>query len=170
MTPPPPRGVAASELAGGTLQADGGMRSGHQDAGEATLRTAGRMSARTLARLAWASGTFAVLVVAATLLLIVLARGAQLPPGFRTAGVVETLQFLGPAIVGAVLAARRPHNPIGWLLLGLGLCFALYPVLEAVRGGRAGVDTEVASYAFTRASVACAEVSNRRVTVTGLLR
>ena len=105
------------------------MRSGHQDASEATLRTAGRISTHTLARLSWALGALAVLVVIATLLLIVGAREAQLPPGFRTAGVVETLQFLGPAIVGAVLAARRPHNPIGWLLLGLGLCFALYPLV-----------------------------------------
>ncbi|HSO54391.1 MAG TPA: hypothetical protein VL330_17005 [Actinomycetes bacterium] len=42
---------------------------------------------------------------------------------------METLQFLAPAIVGAVLAARRPYNPIGWLLLGIGLCFALYPLV-----------------------------------------
>jgi hypothetical protein len=69
------------------------------------------------------------MVVVATLLLILRARGAQLPSGFRTAGIVETLQFLAPAIVGAVLAARRPYNPIGWLLLGIGLCFALYPLV-----------------------------------------
>jgi hypothetical protein len=105
------------------------MRPGDRDAGEATPRTAGRRSRPTLARLAWVLGAVAVTVVVATLLLIVRARGAQLPPGFRTAGVVETLQFLGPAIVGAVLAARRPHNPIGWLLLGLGLCFAVYPLV-----------------------------------------
>jgi hypothetical protein len=73
-----------------------------------------------LIRLAWALGALAVLVVMATLLLIVRARGAPLPPGFQTAEVVETLQFLGPAIVGAVLAARRPHNPIGGCCLGWG--------------------------------------------------
>jgi hypothetical protein len=69
------------------------------------------------------------MVVVATLLLIVRARGTQLPPSFRTAGVIEPLRHLGPAIVGAVLAARRPHNPIGWLLLGLGLCFVVYPLV-----------------------------------------
>jgi hypothetical protein len=104
------------------------MGPGQRDAGEATLRTAGRVSTLTLARLAWGLGAVAVMVVVATLLLIVRARGTQLPPSFRTAGVIEPLRHLGPAIVGAVLAARRPHNPIGWLLLGLGLCFAVYPL------------------------------------------
>jgi hypothetical protein len=28
--------------------------------------------------------------------------------------------------VGAVLATRRPRHPVGWLLLGLGLCLALH--------------------------------------------
>ena len=35
------------------------------------------------------------------------------------------------ALAGAVLAARRPRNPIGWLLLGLGLCFIVFPLVEA---------------------------------------
>ncbi|HEX2291375.1 MAG TPA: hypothetical protein VHH53_14560 [Pseudonocardiaceae bacterium] len=126
---------------------DGDRRPGRHDAGEATPQTALRVAKPTRVRLAWALGALAVIVVVATLLLILQARGAQLPPGFRTAGIVETLQFLGPAIVGAVLAARRPANPIGWLLLGLGLCFALYPLvvmyvttaLVVVPGGLPGV-------------------------------
>jgi hypothetical protein len=110
-------------------QVDGGMRPGRHDAGEPAAQTAQRATEPPLVRLAWALGTLAVMVVVATLLLILRARGAQLPSGFRTAGIVETLQFLAPAIVGAVLAARRPYNPIGWLLLGIGLCFALYPLV-----------------------------------------
>jgi hypothetical protein len=105
------------------------MRPGRHDAGEATTQTTQRVAEPTLVRLAWVLGAVAVMVVAATLPLILRARGEQLPPGFQTSGVVETLQFLGPAIVGAVLAARRPYNPIGWLLLGVGLCFALYPLV-----------------------------------------
>ena len=108
---------------------NGGIRLGRHDADEATPQTTQRVAEPTLVRLAWALGTVAVIVVVATLLLILRARGAQLPHGFRTAEIVETLQFLAPSIVGAVLAARRPYNPIGWLLLGIGLCFALYPLV-----------------------------------------
>jgi hypothetical protein len=108
---------------------DGGIRPGRHDAGEATTQTTQLVAAPTLVRLAWMVGAAAVMVVVATLLLIFWARRAQLPSGFRTAGIVETLQFLGLVIIGAVLAARRPNNPIGWLLLGVGLCFALYPLV-----------------------------------------
>ena len=38
------------------------------------------------------------------------------------------LQNVVAAAAGAVLAARRPRNPIGWLLLGLSLCFVVYPL------------------------------------------
>jgi uncharacterized RDD family membrane protein YckC len=79
---------------------------------QATTQATQRVAAPILVRLAWVVGAAAVMVVVATLLLILRARGAQLPSGFRTAGVVETLQFLGPVIIGAVLAARRPYSPI----------------------------------------------------------
>ena len=89
------------------------------------------MTAPALSRLAWALGAAAATVAAATLLLVAGAPGEQLPVGFQTAGIADTLQNLMGALAGAVLAARRPRNPIGWLLLGIGLCFIVYPLIEA---------------------------------------
>jgi hypothetical protein len=89
------------------------------------------VTARKLSRLAWALAAAAATVAAATLLLVAGAAGEPLPAGSRTAGIADTLQSLMVALAGAVLAARRPRNPIGWLLLGLGLCFIVYPLVEA---------------------------------------
>jgi hypothetical protein len=89
------------------------------------------VTARNLSRLAWALGAAAATLAAATLLLVAGAPGQPLPAGFQTAGIADTLQNLMGALAGAVLAARRPRNPIGWLLLGLGLCFIVYPLVEA---------------------------------------
>ncbi len=50
-----------------------------------------------------------------------------MPAGFDTAGVVETVRYLAATTVGAILAARRPRNPIGWLVLALRLALAAYP-------------------------------------------
>src|SRR5213080_372952 len=42
------------------------------------------------------------------------------------APVITVLLFIPIfATVGAVLAAKRPTNPIGWLLSATGLCYAL---------------------------------------------
>jgi hypothetical protein len=89
------------------------------------------VTARNLSRLAWALGTTAVAVTVVTLLLIAGTTDEQLPTGSQTAGIADTLQSLMAALAGAVLAARRPRNPIGWLLLGLGLCFIVFPLVEA---------------------------------------
>jgi hypothetical protein len=89
------------------------------------------VTARNLSRLAWALGATAATVAAATLLLLAGAPGAPPPASLPTAGIADTLQSLMGALAGAVLAARRPRNPIGWLLLGLGLCFIVYPLVEA---------------------------------------
>jgi hypothetical protein len=89
------------------------------------------VTARNLGRLAWTLGAMAAGVAVATLLLIVGAPSAQLPVGSQTAGIADALQSLVAAVAGAVLAARRPRNPIGWLLLGLGLCFVIFPLVVA---------------------------------------
>jgi hypothetical protein len=56
--------------------------------------------------------------------------------------VPPTLAAFTAATVGAVLASRRPRHPVGWLLLGLGLCMAAsgvaagyLPYTEIVRPG-----------------------------------
>src|SRR5574341_1773289 len=84
------------------------------------------MSQRTVRRLIWSSAALAVALVAAGLLLSLLAFTAS-------AGRVRLAphQFFNPlvtltfSIVGALVASRHPHNPIGWLLNGTGLLSSL---------------------------------------------
>jgi hypothetical protein len=73
---------------------------------------------RRSARLAWSLWGFALVLTAAWVLLLianqpVLAGINRLQP--------ELLVVPGFATMGAVLAARRPHQPIGWLFLAVGL-------------------------------------------------
>jgi hypothetical protein len=83
-----------------------------------------RRTTTVTAALLWA---VSVILVAVTLLLIAGSRDAQVPAGFDTAGVGETVRYLAATTVGAILAARRPRNRIGWLVLALGLSFVAYP-------------------------------------------
>jgi hypothetical protein len=102
------------------------------------------VTARNLRRLAWALAATATTVAAATLLLLAGAPGAPPPDGFQTTGIADTLQSFMVVLAGAVLAARRPRNPIGWLLLGLGLCFLILPLVEAyVAAALAGAPNEL---------------------------
>jgi hypothetical protein len=91
------------------------------------------VTGRELSRLTWALAATATTVTAATLLLLAGTHGAQPPDGHgaTAAGIADTLQSLMGALAGAVVAARRPRNPIGWLLLGLGLCFLVFSLVEA---------------------------------------
>ena len=97
--------------------------------------------ATRLARPRWWPGVAAWVLWALTMLgILVIAWLDQLS---RQAGRSELAQltlgaFVGPvlslvsaATVGAVLAARRPRHPVGWLLLVLGLSLALGGVVPA---------------------------------------
>ena len=46
--------------------------------------------------------------------------------GWHFAQVFEQVTYLGPVVVGWVLASRRPGNRIGWLLLVVGLVLGLH--------------------------------------------
>ena len=85
------------------------------------------MTRRATTIVAGSLWALAVTLVAATLVLIAWARGVRLPAGLDTTGTLDTLRYLLPATMGVVLAARRPHNPIGWVLLVMGLSYAAYP-------------------------------------------
>ena len=85
---------------------------------------------RTRTLLAWvlfattfaclASGLVVALLVVRPLTLAVLAKGA-----------LTAVLYLGFAVLGLVLTLRRPANPIGWLLAGSGLVWALNVPVEA---------------------------------------
>jgi hypothetical protein len=85
------------------------------------------MTHRTTTVTAASLWAVSVILVAVTLLFIAWSRDVQVPAGFDTAGVGETVRYLAATTVGAILAARRPRNPVGWLVLALGLSFVAYP-------------------------------------------
>jgi len=53
----------------------------------------------------------------------------QTPSSWGTGGLSAVfyvyLPFLAFPLVGALVASRRPHNPIGWLCLAVGICWML---------------------------------------------
>src|SRR6266566_4039968 len=74
--------------------------------------------------LAWALWALAMLGLPATAWLDHLSRQAGRPDLAQLAGgsvVAPVLALVSAATVGAVLASRRPHHPVGWLLLIVGL-------------------------------------------------
>ena len=79
------------------------------------------------AGLAWALWVLAVFGLAAAAWLDRLLRLAGRPEltSLHASTVPLLVAVVSAATVGAVLAARRPRHPVGWLLLGLGLLLTL---------------------------------------------
>jgi hypothetical protein len=92
---------------------------------------------RWTAALAWALAGLALLLLVPALRLGLLLDAADLPEtqGSTAATVAAygtvVLALVSSAIVGAVLASRRPRHPVGWLLLGVGLSIALSVLVES---------------------------------------
>jgi MFS family permease len=80
------------------------------------------MKARTSARVAWSlwSAEAAFVVVS-----VVHAFTHPGSAGDRTSTAVFVVFVMAFSSVGALVASRRPGNPIGWLLLGAALCYTL---------------------------------------------
>jgi len=80
--------------------------------------------------LAWALWGLVVLAIPVLVWLDHLLRRAGRPDlaPLAESGVVYLLGAVSAATVGAVLASRRPHHPVGWLLLTLGLLVAAHGV------------------------------------------
>ena len=70
------------------------------------------------------------------LLLVALTRGSPVPENLANeADVIEfSLAVLVFVVVGAVVAPRRPRNPIGWILIAEGLLWQAMPVLAGYCG------------------------------------
>jgi len=104
-----------------------------------TLRRAAPTAAgrRWTAPLAWTLAGLALLLLVPATRLALLLDAADLP-GTKdsTAATVAAyatvmLALVSSAIVGAVLASRRPRHPVGWLLLGVGLSIGLSVLVES---------------------------------------
>jgi hypothetical protein len=76
------------------------------------------MSARAAAWLAWS-------VCALALALIVCAIVLAFLNSSDVAAVIFPLALTASAVVGSLVASRRPENPIGWFFLGSAGCLAL---------------------------------------------
>ncbi len=86
------------------------------------------MRSRTASRLAWSVCGLSLALIACAVVLAVL-NGADVE------AISFPLALTASALVGGLVASRRPENPIGWFFLGGAVCFAL-----------AGVAAEYATY------------------------
>ncbi len=91
------------------------------------------------------AAALAALAVALFVLVLILAPGVDRMSTASFNWVDELPSLLvnvATVLVGAVLVARLPRNPIGWLLALLGLGFSVYPVVVVVVADaqRAGAD------------------------------
>jgi hypothetical protein len=80
------------------------------------------MSPRAAARLAWSVWALSVALIAANLWMAFLRGGAETLGIFA---VITLSASLPPLTVGAIVASRRSEHPIGWMLLSMGLPWAV---------------------------------------------
>jgi hypothetical protein len=95
----------------------------------------GGMSARAAAWLAWSVAALSVVMLVSSGVLDALARSAQSSGDWLTVGTVSDavifVLFLVFPIVGALIASRRPENPIGWICLADGLLWMVLAVSDS---------------------------------------
>jgi hypothetical protein len=89
-----------------------------------------KVSARTAARLAWSVWLLSVALLVSRWLLLLLTPEVPLRGERSALDFFEVLLLAFPT-VGALVASRRPENPIGWIFCGAGFIFALQPSSEA---------------------------------------
>jgi hypothetical protein len=85
--------------------------------------------------LAWSLAGLSFAMFAADIALYIPARSMQGPSPWGTGGdsgeLISLLPFLAFPVVGALIASRRPENPIGWICLAVGNIWMLYNVTTA---------------------------------------
>jgi hypothetical protein len=83
------------------------------------------VSGRAAPWLAWSLAALSLAMFAAGVALFFLARSAQLPSSLGASVTVidmlTSMPILAFPLVGAMIVSRRPHNPIGWILLAEGM-------------------------------------------------
>jgi hypothetical protein len=94
-----------------------------------------RTSGRVISWLAWSLSALSVAMFVAIIALYALIRSAPQVPSsisgrFTPTDLLMGVPFLAFPIMGALIASRRPHNPIGWICLAVGSLFLLLGVSE----------------------------------------
>ena len=111
----------------------------------ASAREAGRTRDRVAFWLAWSLVALSLLLFVTSVMLYILTRSAQTPYVWGTTGVSALLVLVVPLLafplVGALIASRRPENPIGWICLSVGLVW----MVNNVAGSYATYALKVAS-------------------------
>jgi hypothetical protein len=87
------------------------------------------MGTRAASWLAWSFAALTVAMFVANVVLYFLTLSVQPPTAWGTGGLSVVLIFLLPflafPLVGALIASRRPKNPIGWICLAVGIFWML---------------------------------------------
>ena len=79
--------------------------------------------------LAWSLAGLSLAICAASIALYILIPDTQALGGWGTGGAsgvfIFLLPFLAFPVVGALIASKRPDNPIGWICLAVGIFWML---------------------------------------------
>jgi len=102
------------------------------------------MKPRRLIVLTWTLYGLIVASLPVTVLLGLADRVGTAAQGGPWSYLIFTVFVLGFSTVGVLLAARQPRNPIGWLLLGCAVGYAL-----------AGLCQEYSSYGYIPSRACC---------------
>jgi hypothetical protein len=97
-------------------------------------RVVGGMRTRAAFWLAWSLAVLCAALYALSIPMFLLARSAHVPSGWgvdlTSGNLLAGASFLIFPLVGAMIASRRPRNPIGWLCLTIGLLWTFSGVLD----------------------------------------
>jgi hypothetical protein len=90
------------------------------------------MSTHSSAWLAWSLCALSLLLSAASIVLYVATRSVQPPSNWGTGGdsavLIVILPFVTFPLVGALIASKRPKNPVGWICLAVGIIWMIMPI------------------------------------------
>ena len=86
------------------------------------------MTTLTARRLAWSVGIVSIVLLVATLALMFVDRGSDLPDNvgiWSAADVFDVVINIGVPILGIVVVNKRPRNAIGWIFIVAGAALAV---------------------------------------------